>query len=141
MAEQLLDDAEGGAALEQVRGEGMAETVRVPKEPANGARVEPTSARGEEDGVVRTCGQLGPPGLEVAREVKRGLLAERHDALLASLASHVHDLAVEVDVSEVERHGLLAPQPGGVEEFEQGTVAQRKRRCALDDPEQLVDLR
>ena len=50
---------------------------------------------------------VGPAVSEVAREMERGLLAERHDALLAALSADVHDLAVEVDVAEVERDGLL----------------------------------
>ena len=109
------------------------------QQPPDRARVETTTARGQEDGVIRAGCKLRPPGLEVARELERGLLAERDHAFLSSLAAHVHDLAVEVDVREVERDGLLAPQSGGVEELQQCAVAQREWRLAVDELEELVD--
>ena len=62
--------------------------------------------------LVRTCGEGGPPERAGAREVHCGLLAERHDPLLAALAAHVDGLAVEVDVAEVERDGLGTTEPG-----------------------------
>ena len=123
MAQELLDDAEVGAAFEEMGRERVPEAMRVPQEPANRARVEAAAAHGEEDRVVRAGRELGSPELEVTRDVECGLLAERHDTLLAALAAHVHDLAVEVDVSEVERDGLGAAEPGRVEELEQRAVA------------------
>ena len=69
-----------------------------------------------------------------------GLLAERHDALLAALPVHVHCLALEVDVDEVEPDDLRAPQPARVEELEQGTIPERQRRVAVDGLEQRRDL-
>jgi hypothetical protein len=80
------------------------------QEPPNRARVESSPARGEEDGVVRAHRELRSTGLEIAREPQRGLLSERNDALLSTLAAYVHDLALEVDVREIERDGLLAPE-------------------------------
>ena len=53
VAEELLDHAQVGAALEQVRREGVAQAVRVAEEPAHGARVEPAAARRQEERVVR----------------------------------------------------------------------------------------
>ena len=82
----------------------------------------------------------GRAELQVPRDVECGLLAERHDALLAALAAHVDELAVEVDVAEVERDGLGAAEPGGVEELEEGAVAQRERRVAFDELEDRLDL-
>ena len=140
MPEELLDDAEVGAALEEMRRERVPQAVRVTEEAADGARVEAASPDREEDGVVRSDGEGGPAGLEVARDVQRGLLAQRDDALLAALSSHVDELAVEVDVSEVERDRLGTSQPGGVEELEERTVAERERRVAFDDLEDLLDL-
>jgi hypothetical protein len=49
VAEQLLDHAQVGAALEQVGRERVAETVRVRRQTAQGARVEAAAARGEEE--------------------------------------------------------------------------------------------
>ncbi len=65
--------------------------------------------RADRKSVVRAGRERRPSRLQVARELECGLLAEGDDALLASLAADVHDLAVEVDVDEVERHRLLAP--------------------------------
>ena len=140
MAEELLDDTEVRSAFQKMGCEGVAEPVGVTQEPPNGTRVEAATARGEEDGVIRVGRELRSAELEVAREPERGFLSERDDALLPSLAAHVHDLALEVDVSEVECYGLLAPQPGGVEELEQGSVSKREGRLAVDELEELVDL-
>ena len=59
--EQLLDDAEVGAAFEEVRRERVPEAVGVAEEAAHGARVEPATARGEEDRVVRADASAGRP--------------------------------------------------------------------------------
>ena len=140
MPQQLLDDPQVGAALEEVGREGVAEAMRMAKQPSHRARVETPAAHGQEEGVVRAGRERRPSRLQVARELERRLLAERDDALLAALAADVHDLAVEVDVAEVERDRLLAPQPRRVEELEQGAVAERQRRVAVDELEQLLDL-
>src|SRR6187431_892733 len=110
VAEELLDDTEVRSAFQEMRCEGVAEPMGVAQEPPNGAGVEAATAHGEEDGVIRAGAELRSAELEVARELERGLLSEWDDALLPSLAAHVHDLALEVDVPEVERDGLLAPQ-------------------------------
>ena len=111
----------------------------VAEEAADGARVEAASPDREEDGVVRSDCEAGLPS-EVARDVERGLLAERNDAFLAALSPHVDELAVEVDVPEVERDRLGTSQPGGVEELEERAVPERERRVAFDDLEHLLDL-
>ena len=70
----------------------------------------------------------------------RRFFAERHDALLAALPVHVHRLPLEVDVDEVEPDDLRASQPARVEELEQRSVPEGKRRVALDELEQRCDL-
>src|SRR5215207_4102064 len=111
-----------------MRRERVAQAVRVAEEPADRARVEATAADRQEDGVVRPSRESRPSGLEVARDMESGFLAERYDALLAALSSHMDDLAVEVDVTEVERDRFGAPEPRGVEELEECAVAKRERR-------------
>src|SRR5207244_10866051 len=49
-------------------------------------------------------------------------LADRHDALLASLAEHPHALVLEVDVLPVEADELADAQARGVERFEDRAV-------------------
>src|SRR5207249_5137924 len=77
VAEELLDRPEVGAALEQMGRERVAETVWVRAEPAERARVEPPSARGEEERVRGAGGELRSRVAEITREPGRRLLAER----------------------------------------------------------------
>ena len=70
----------------------------------------------------------------------RGLLAERHRPLLAALAANEDELLLEVDVREVQPDRLGAPQPRGVDELEQGAVAQGELPVAGENGEQRVDL-
>ena len=71
----------------------------------------------------------------------RGLLAERHDPLLAALAAHVEELLLEVDVAEVEPDGLGAAQAGRVDELDERAVAEPERAVAARSAvEQRVDL-
>ena len=66
-------------------------------------RVEPASARGQEQRVLGTARQLGSCVTQVAGHEQGGLLAERDDAVLAALPfAHVHTLLLEVDVAEVQ---------------------------------------
>ena len=110
MAEQLLNRPQVGAALEQVRCERVAQTVRVRRDPPERARVEPPAAHGEKQRVL--CGafrEQWPSRRQVARDRPGSLLAERDDALLAALAADEHVLLLEVDVAEVEGHRLGTP--------------------------------
>ena len=58
VAEQLLDRAQVGAALEQVRRERVAQAVRVGDEPAQRRGVEPAAARREEERVLGAACEL-----------------------------------------------------------------------------------
>ena len=141
MAQQLLDRPQVCAAVEQVRRERMAQPMRVGDDPAQRARVEAASASGEEERIVRSSRQLRPSLPQIAPEPERRLLAERDDALLASLgAADVHELLLEVDVSEVETHGFGASQPGGVDELDERAVPQGDRAVSLERLERLLDL-
>src|SRR5512146_3563834 len=84
VSEQLLDRAEIRTAVEQVRGERVAQPVRVGDDAAQRARVEASAASRQEEGVVRSRGKRGPGVAEVARQPERRLLAERDDSLLAA---------------------------------------------------------
>src|SRR5665213_91801 len=141
VAEQLLDRAEIGAALEQVGGEGVAETMGMRRDATQRARVEPVAAHGEEQGVVGARGEGGACFVQVARHPVRRLLAEWDDALLAALAvPDVDELLLEVDVCEVEADGFRAPQAGRVHELDEGAVPQVERPFALERGELLVEV-
>jgi len=140
VAEELLDDAKIGATFEEVGRERVPQPVRMAQEPTHGARLESPSADGQEHRFGCAADQTGSALPQVASQMVCGLLAERENAVLAALAVNVHDLALEVDVAEVEHHGLGAAQPGRVEELEERAVAQREGRPSLDSLEQLLDL-
>src|SRR4026209_1840753 len=84
VAEELLDDAEVGAALEQGRRERVPQAVWVAHEPPGGGwggpdalgggRVGAWSARGEEDRVLRAAREYGAAIAEIAGELVRRLL-------------------------------------------------------------------
>ena len=132
MAEQLLDRAQVGAALEQVRRERVAEAVRVRHQAAQRRGVEPAAAGREEERVVGAAGELGARLAEVAGDPVGGLLAERDDPVLRALAvADVDVLLLEVDVAEIEPDRLRAAQAGRVDELEQRPVADRERLVAV----------
>ena len=69
MPEELLDDTEVGAPLEEMGRKRVPEPVRVAEEAANGARVEAASPDRKEDGVVRSDREGRSAGPEVPRDV------------------------------------------------------------------------
>ena len=101
--EQLLDRPQVGAAFEEMGGICMSEAVRVRQQTADDARVEPPPAHRDEQCVAGAADELRAPVAEPESDPPGGLLAERDEPLLSALPAHVEVLAVEVDVSEVER--------------------------------------
>ncbi len=86
VAEELLDHAQVGAALEEMRRERVPQPVGVREEPPDRARVQAPAARREEQGIFGAACELGPRFLQVEANPVRSFLAERDDALLAALA-------------------------------------------------------
>ena len=68
MAEELLDRAQVGAALEQMGCERVAEAMRMRDEAAHRRRVETATARRQEERVVRSTCELRARLSEVARD-------------------------------------------------------------------------
>ena len=65
VAEELLDHAQVGAALEQVGGEGVPQAVRVGKHAPDHARVEPAASRGDEQRVLGASREFGAAFAEI----------------------------------------------------------------------------
>src|SRR6266508_4983002 len=130
VTQQLLDRAEVCTPLEEMRREGMTQAVGVGEEPSHGARVETASSRREEERIRSASRERRARVAQVDRHPVGGFLAERHDALLAALATHVHELLLEVDVSEVEPDRLGASEARGVDELDESSVADRERAVA-----------
>ena len=155
MAEQLLDRAQVGAAVEQVRGERVAQRVRARRRPGpRRARAQTRSRRRTSDVDRRrpdfernSAGSPSPArerraaALEVARE-RRAAPARRPGTMrvLRALALDAHLLGVEVDRADVEVDELLGAQAAGVGELEQRAVAQLQRRRRRDAVQQRGDL-
>ena len=141
--EHLLDRAEVGAAFEEVRGEGVAQQVRVDAlglEPGHGG--EPAQdeerPRARERAAPRVEEELGPVALveirasvrEVPAERVDGLASDRDDAFLRALAESPDEPVLEVDRGAVEPDRLAHAQARAVEELDERAVAQRPRRRA-----------
>jgi hypothetical protein len=138
--EQLLDDAEVGAAFEQVCGERVTEPVRMRDHAPERARVQPAPADREEERVLGAARELRAGIPEVAREPVTGFLAERDDTLLAAFTEDVHSLLVEVHVGEIELDGFPAAQPGRVDELGKRAVAEGNRALALERLQLAIDI-
>ncbi len=141
MAEELLDRPQVRAALEQVRRVGMAQTVGVSNEPAQHARVEAPPAHREKERIARTTREGGTAVAQPGADAPRRLLADGHETLLVALSANVDVLPVEIDVAQIERHGLGRPKTARVHELEQRGVAERQGPLgAADDVDRVLDL-
>src|SRR5919106_6873991 len=150
--EHLLDAPQVGAALEQVRGEGVPKQVRVDLrgvEPGLGGKAaedeecagacERAALRVQEELRAVTAVEVGPSAGEVAAEGLGRLRPEGDDPLLVALADAADEPALEVDAAPLEPDRLGDAQPGAVEELDEGTVAERARRDPVGGVDQAVD--
>ncbi len=136
MAEQLLHDAEFGAAVEQVRGEGVAEQVgmdtlvdtggeRVTADDqldgalreAPTAPVQEQRARGGRVLLARAV-QRTATTAEVTIESGAGRLAHHDHALLVAFAGDDHRALLQVDGAHVETGGFAHSETAGVHRLE-----------------------
>ena len=130
MSEQDLDDADVDAALEQVRGEAVAERVR----PKMGIKATLIPRR-EEGGTCRGIGQVGqqtPAGKEpsgaavrlpdLAEHLQDGF-GQRQDSFLVTLADDAEPHLLGIDRRDGQDDRLGNPQAIGVDERE--TTAQK----------------
>ena len=92
-------------------------------------RPRPVTKSGSTAG--RFAGLPGEPGrpdlVEVADQPLEGHLPDRHEPLLVALADHPDERAIEREILAIEVERLADPQAGGVEQFEEGAVAQPGR--------------
>ena len=159
MSEQLLDDPQVRAALEQMGRERVAQRVRA--DPAGrGPRGRPRRRRSRHaccraSRRPRSPTNSGPAadGLDVvgrrgARRADRrsrsraspGRCRRPARAAPVALADDPHERAVEREVLAVEPERLADPQAGRVQQLEQRTVARAARRGGLEQPLHLVDV-
>ena len=151
MSQQLLDRAQVGAALQQVRGERVAQRVRRDRrtlaglEPQPAAHVRgrqaPAALREEQrarssPAVERPCGRGPGSGRAPARRARRP--APRASG--RPCPRRAPPRASGSRLGQVEVHELLRAQAGRVGQLEHGAVAQVERRRGGDPLEQLGHL-
>ena len=153
MAEELLDDAQVRAALEHVRGEGVAQRVRARplRQPgASDKTVDPEAqatgpqrlaARPQEQRIVgralrsrralrgdrRLRGQQRAGVAQVGIEGIPRRAAEHPQTLLATLAQDADLAACHIHVDHPDAGDLADPQPGGIGALDDGAVTQLER--------------
>jgi hypothetical protein len=148
--EHFLNRAQIRAAFQQMRGERMAQEVRVdaPRlEPGCGceaAQDEECARAGEraalsiqEELVPVAPVEVWPPPGVIAAQGVNGFPPDRNDAFLGSLADGSDEPALEIDRCAVEADCFAHSQPGTVEQFDECSVAQRAWRCSrgcVDQP-------
>src|SRR4029079_12461126 len=96
------------------------------------ARTRQRAAAGveEELAAVPPVEVRAAPG-EIAAERLGCVAPDRHDALLAALADHADEAAVEVDTGALEPDGLGDAEAGPVEQLDERLVTQRAGLCSV----------
>src|SRR5262245_54081370 len=125
MPEQLLNRAQIGARLQEMRGKGMTQRVWADPESRaaarNASRHQPLNASAGQSSTpgvdkerlalrlpppVRVVsGEQGSIGVPLAQSFLSGFV-ERYDPLFASFAHHAHHPTREIDILQVERNEL-----------------------------------
>ena len=142
MAQQLLYRTQIGPTVEQVGGEtvtermGMGENGRAAIDDApNVAGGQPLATGVAEQlrpaaggQVGRTVAdELGLGACDVCPECRHRSVPDRHQALLGALAQDAGQAALKVEIAQVDAAQLRHPQPGAVQQLEDGVVAGRGR--------------
>ncbi len=143
MTEHLLDRAEIGATLEQVRREGVAEEVGM-----HAARLEACAVGELSEDQERACAsqraaadveeQLRPVAAvemwaaerEISTNGLRSRTPEGDEALFISLPEDADDPLLEGDATLLESDRLGHAQAGAVQELDESPIAQRARAGA-----------
>lgn len=138
VAEELLDGAEVGSVVHHEGGDGVAEEMAgaflfdacglnvFANEVAKDSWGERFSGVGEEEAfvVVGFDEELGSDVGEVFVEPFRGAISEGKEAVFFAFALADHEgLLLEVEVVEGEVGEFLAPDAGGVEGFQEGSIS------------------
>ena len=151
--EHLLDAAQIGASLEQMRRKGVPQQVRVHAlrfeagllgEPAQdqeraGAGERPAACVQEQLRPV-TAIEVRPAHRDVAAQRVDCGPAERNNALLRALPERAHEPVLEVDGASVQAGRLADAEPRAVHQLDERPVAHRARRRAVGGVDQSLGL-
>jgi hypothetical protein len=153
VSQHFLHAAQIRASFEQMRGERVAQEVRVhalrieacllrqlPKdEEGSGAR-QRTSLRVQEELRPVSAVQIGTSAREVPAEGLDAFPPERDDPLLVALPDAPNEAAVEIDPAPLEPDGLADAQAGSVENLDERAVSQGTRCGAVGGIDQALHL-
>src|SRR3954447_4826145 len=135
VAEELLDAAEVGAGVEEMRSERVAHRVRrnagaqrrfanvAVEEPPYASRRDPLSAIVDEERRLLDVGDERAANREPRADRLLRLRSERHDPLLRSFAAYFHQSRAKLDIIDVDSDKFADAQSRRVEHFEKRAVA------------------
>ena len=152
VAEHQLNRAQIGAALEEVRSERVAQHMRADRSPqvclapvlgedlpeADAAQ-RPAARIQEQPRRLAFLQQFAPGAGLIFPYPFCGLLANRHDPFFAALSDAGEVRLVETEIREADVHELRHAQPSGVEQLDQGAVAETARRGDVGLRHQEID--
>src|SRR5688572_3728528 len=133
MAEHLLHVAEVGPSLHQMRGEGMADGVgedaAVDARPLRPLLQDPPDADAGQLPALAAdedllAGGVPASAVDIGAEEVDGPTSHGHDPLLGALAEDAEVARVEVEVGEAERGDLAGAEAAGVEQLDEGAIAE-----------------
>ena len=137
MAQEFLDDAQIGTAIQQMRCERMPEHVRVgngvdsrgnpglPDDGLDRPRRQPAAvAIQEQRGLAAFPRERGPACVQIASNRFGRGVAEQHDPFLFTFSAHYRARFIEVDRLEVQRNDLGDADSRGVQKLQNCPVAQ-----------------
>lgn len=155
MAQKFLHASEVRPALKQVGGEAVTQGVRTDgtwRAAAQSHLLDDTvsllarqasAALAQENRLFPMRRTKSPALLEVPVQPLCRRAGQRNETLLPALAQHPHQLLIKVYMGEIKPQGLADAQPGTVENFKQGQVAQSfgiGSYFGLDQMDGLIDI-
>src|SRR4051794_33200545 len=132
VAEELLDAAQVGAGVEEMRGERVAHRVRrnagtqrrfanvAVEEPPDAPRRDALSAIVDEERRLLDVGDERAANGKPRTDRLLRLRSERHDPLLRSFSAYFDEPRAKLDVIDIDSDQLADAQSGCVEHFEKG---------------------
>lgn len=135
VAEEFLHSPEVASGVEEVRGEGVADHVRMDvavhggaaddgvEDHPNGPGSETPAARVQPQGLFAARGPA-PARVKIRAEGRRGGIAEGDDAFLVAFSQHADPLRGKIGAVDIESHQLRHADARRVEHLENGRVAE-----------------
>lgn len=133
MAEKLLNGAEIGAGIKEMRGKGVPESVRCGVTQDIGIKqtlleIALDTAGGQTAAAMiekeRILVSRPPPLRQIIVQGFLCLAADRHDPFFSPLAEDADQSLSKIEMADVESHGFTHPQAAGIKELDNRPIAQ-----------------